>query len=469
MMVGMLLSLCLVFLAAISPARAENPFAYAAVQDTVTGRLEADLNTLIITPDSQAILELVRDNKELLTASPDHASLAVIALRRSGHADVAIALAERVLLEYGHHRRLDFERAVTYWSLGRCHVATPLLQRLITGDDPVSRESRLFLASCDAMQRWRWDFISSAGYDDNLGKTAPRRAIRPEVGSVYHTLFESLEGFIDLPERISLGDKPVGGIWLGLHPGLLRHRERDNGVDTLRLGVDLRAANRSGYEHSQIRINFNRWRQHGFLNSLVTLEGRHGRVNTGRHRPHLIINSIGSELQLGADLPRHFNISASLISNYEESLSHSNSRLQSEDIRLTLDHRRSPEHGDAHTLAALGWSVFLQQGEDKARPAYQSGDRQRFGAQIGPLPFDLISVSDALLTIDFSHEEKRFDVARPWLRAQHQDKTVNIGLNLTYPLSKGRSLSFRINHRDVSSPDPLDNEEKWEISMIFRH
>ena len=69
------------------------------------------------------------------------------------------------------------------------------------------------------MQRWRWDFISSAGYDDNLGRTAPRRAIRPEVGSVYHTLFESLEGFIDLPERINLGDKPVGGIWLGLHPG----------------------------------------------------------------------------------------------------------------------------------------------------------------------------------------------------------------------------------------------------------
>ena len=94
--------------------RAEDPFAYAAVQDTVTGRLEADLNSLIITPDSQAILELVRDNKELLTASPDHASLAVIALRRSGHADVAIVLAERVLLEYGHHRRLDFERAVTY-------------------------------------------------------------------------------------------------------------------------------------------------------------------------------------------------------------------------------------------------------------------------------------------------------------------------------------------------------------------
>ena len=70
---------------------------------------------------------------------------------------------------------------------------------------------------------------------------------------VYHTLFESLEGFIDLPERINLGDKPVGGIWLGLHPGLLRHRERDKGVDTLRLGVDLRAADRPAMNTARSR------------------------------------------------------------------------------------------------------------------------------------------------------------------------------------------------------------------------
>ena len=464
-----LFSFCLVFLAAIFPARAESPFAYPAFQDTLTGRLEADLNALIITPDSAAILQLVSDNKAVLLTSPDHASLAVIALRRSGHADVAIVLAERVLLEYGPHRRLDFERAVTYWTLGRCRAATPLLQRLITGDDPVSRESRLFLASCNAMQRWRFDFISSAGYDNNLDKTVPRRAIRPEVGSVYHTLFESLEGFIDLPESIILGDKPVGGFWIGLHPGILRHGERQHGVDTLRLGIDLRVANRSGYEHGQIRINANRWRRSGRLVSLIALEGRHGRANTGRNRRHRIISGIGSEFRLGADLPMHFNIAASLISTYEESLSQTNSRLQTEDIRLSLKHRYSPEHDTAHGLAALGWSVFLQEGEDRARPGYQSGDRRLIGAQIGPLPLALFSGSDAMLTIDFSREEKHFDVARPWLRTRHRDRTVIIGLGVTYPFSKGRSLAFRINHQDTASPDPLDNEEKWEISMIFRH
>ena len=103
----------------------------------------------------------------------------------------------------------------------------------------------------------------SAGYDDNLAGTRPQRDIRAEPGSVYHTLLESLDPFIDLPETLALGSKPVGGFWVAGHPGLVRHWGHADGVDSLRLGVDGRIANRRFYERWRGRINFIRQRQHG--------------------------------------------------------------------------------------------------------------------------------------------------------------------------------------------------------------
>ena len=449
--------LFLVFGVAISVAAEES-----------TPDLEHELNRLIASPDGVAILDLVNRNRLVLIANPDAASLAVIALRRSGRGDRAVALAERVRIEYGAHRRLDFERAVTYWTLGNCASAKPLLRRLISdgaGDDPITSESRLFLASCEAAQAWKPDFSVSMEYDSNLGNTAPQRDITAEPGSTYHTLIESLSPLIDVPETLRLGQKPVAGIWLGLHPGIMHHRHRENGIDIYRVGVDARHANREGYDSLHARVNYNRWRKTGRFSTLTRIQASHGKSHDGADKPHRINNAMASQLRYGFDLPRHFEVSASLLAGYHESLSRDDSRIQSYDQRVGFGHRSGyVSLADEKMLSRLGWLVYLNRGTDAARPENQSGSRRSLGVEIGP-----IGLGEGYGGINLSHSRKRYRMARPWLRAPHKDETLTFGIDYSYPFGKESIVIFEAIYTKVTSPDPFDRGRNLGFSITFRY
>ncbi|MGC6485763.1 MAG: hypothetical protein ACON4P_08860 [Candidatus Puniceispirillales bacterium] len=160
-------------------------------------------------------------------------------------------------------------------------------------------------------------------------------------------------------------------------------------------------------------------------------------------------------------MPRHLTVAMTLIGAYEESSAHRPSRLRADDLRLGLEHQGSRDHG----LSGLGWRFYWQGGEDKADPPGQSGQRSRIGVGIGPLPL----TGSMTISADASREMKAYDDARPWLATPHEDRTRHLGISVTYPLSKDRSLLFRINHAETRSPDPLDNTRRWQFLMIFEH
>lgn len=434
-----------------------------AAADIDIHSLEHELKALILKPDETVVLATVRSHRSTLVQNPVLASLAVIALRRSGYHDVALALAERTLRVSGYHRRLGFEHAVTAWAIGDCPKATTLFAPLVEDDpdDLVGRESRLFMASCQAMEHWRYEWVSSFGYSENLGGTRAQRNIRTEPGSVYHTLLTSLDPFINLPKTISLGQKPVGGFWAAIHPGVIRHRHHPAGVDLLRLGADFRLANRRGHEQWRGRADLIRQRRYGAVSQRLGMKLYYGRANLGQNRPHRMTSGITTDYRLSYTLPRHLAISAGVVGTYQESDSLRRSRIQSQDLRVGLSHQGSRNGG----LAGLGWNIYLQKGVDAASPHYQSGKRNRIGAGIGPFYLD----DKTTLSAEISHERKAYTIARPWLAAPHQDKTLTAGIGVTYPIGKGKSLTFRFSHVDVRSPDPLDHASKWQISFLFRH
>lgn len=430
--------------------------------------LQDDLNALIDQPSPEQIIVLVRIHKETLIITPDLASLAVIALRRSGLPDVAIALAERVRIEYGPHRRLDYERAVTYWSQGRCASAIPIFRRLNfhPGDDFISRESRLFLASCEAMARWQSDLFFSLNYDPNLGNTAPWREITAEKGSAYDRLLTSLSPLFEVPDTLQLGEKPVKGLRFGAHPGLIRHRHHEGGVDISRLGLDGRIANRKGYDDWRLRVNHQRWRQGGRFSTLSRFEFSHGTAHHGPGRPATTSNRLSTGLRYGFDLSSQFELSAEFQGRYREHTSPQPSHLQQIDQRFTIRHRVPAAGTDSFSrLFDWGWSVYLTRGEDSAKAATRRGSRSGWGLTLGPF----VLGDNARFTVEAEVEKKRFHTARPWLREPHHDERRLIGITYTYPLGKDRSVDITVTHAEIRSPDPFDHGTNWDISLIFKY
>ena len=432
-------------------------------------RLADDLNRLITQPDQEEILSFISQNKVALIADPDLASLAVIALRISGFADVAVALAERAHRNHPSHRRLSFERGVSYWSLGHCDLAKPLFTSLINtekADDLISRESRLFLQSCASMKTWRYEFSTSVDYDPNLGNTAPRRNITVEPGSHYHSLLQSLSSLIDLPETVTIGEKPVAGIWAGMHPGIVHHRKKPDGIDVYRFGVDARIANREGFEQIQARVNFNRWRKVKRWSSLRRLSFSHGKSQSGQGKSHQVTTGVNGHLRYAFDLSRQFDFSGSLISGYQESNGRQNSSLKFVDQRITFRHRgdsvRITEIGD---LQAIGWSLYVNRGKDITNPTGNSGSRLELGLEAGPITLG----TEGQFLVTLSHGWKQYKYARPWLRTPHEDKTLTTGVVYTYPLGKDKALKFSATHKDVASADPFDKGEKIMLSIVLTY
>ena len=425
------------------------------------------LGYLEVPQDKDEMKMLIHQHVEQIGKDPELAVAAIIVAREYNDFDLALVVADQALASGIKSPRLYFELGIVFLLQQKCHEASLIFRALITADHAnntygmgvadewIREESRQALQLCKAPLVWIYDYDFTLSYDDNLAGVAPRQRIHPEPASQLGQSLGLLRKiFPDLPNEVTLGEKPVKGIVGTFSQYLDQYHHIDGAQYGIHLQADTRLSQPTGYEQIGLNVGLSRGYTIEDLtvsNVLSVFLRRHKR---GKHRGDF--KEEGLRLHNSISLRGQYSPSLNVMIEQNTTQSIFQRTNQLFDISARLRHLPSDE-------SHLNWFAEIGTKETHADDTYYSSSTRYYS-----IGFDRLKLNDfSAISFSIRHERLKPEWPRPWLENIHTTKIQQFTL-VYHGLYKTRSFDLIAGYAYSYSYNQTENFDRFSLSLRFK-